>query len=82
LGVFSVETPAVFAVLLEAAKAKFLLCNSRVCLAKNAERFYEFGFAEFGVARDHNPVLRGGPLSAFLGSFLSRDKNEQQINYR
>jgi hypothetical protein len=36
---FSVEFPAVFAVLFEAAKAKFSLCNNRVRLSKNAERF-------------------------------------------
>jgi hypothetical protein len=35
----SVEIPAVFAVLFEAAKAKFLLCYNRVCLAKNATAF-------------------------------------------
>ena len=35
-----VELPAVFAVLFEAAKAKFLLCYNRVCLAKNALAFF------------------------------------------
>ena len=44
----SVEFPAVFAVLFEAAKAKFAVCENRVCLAKNAERFLR-------VTRDHNP---------------------------
>ena len=43
-----VEYPYVFAVLFEAAKAKFLLCKNRVCLAKNAERFLR-------VTRDHYP---------------------------
>jgi len=33
-----VEIPSVFAVLFEAAKAKFFLCNSRVRLSKNTER--------------------------------------------
>ena len=32
-----VELPTVFAVLFEAAKAKFSLCNNRVRLSKNAE---------------------------------------------
>ena len=36
----SIESPAVFAVLFEAAKAKFLLCSNRVCLAKNATAFF------------------------------------------
>jgi hypothetical protein len=44
----SVEIPYVFAVLFEAAKAKFPQCNNRVCLAKNAERFLR-------VTRDHQP---------------------------
>jgi hypothetical protein len=35
----SVEFPAVFAVLFEAAKAKSALCDNRVRLSKNAERF-------------------------------------------
>ena len=35
-----VENPAVFAVLFEAAKAKFAVCNNRACLAKNAVAFF------------------------------------------
>ena len=35
----SVEIPAVFAVLFEVAKAKFAVCEDRVCLAKNAAAF-------------------------------------------
>jgi hypothetical protein len=34
-----VEIPSVFAVLFEAAKAKFPQCNNRVRLAKTRERF-------------------------------------------
>ena len=37
--ILPVEHPAVFAVLFEAAKAKFTLGSNRACLSKNAERF-------------------------------------------
>ena len=68
----SVEIPYVFAVLFEAAKAKFLLCKNRVCLAKNAKAFFACNTRPQG---GHG----GSPPCAFFGSFLSRDKNEQQL---
>ena len=60
-----VETPSVFAVLFEAAKAKSALCDSRVCLAKNAERFLRVTREVAGIHKGRQSLMH-----VFFGSFL------------
>ena len=60
-----VELTAVFAVLFEAAKAKFSLCYNRVCLAKNAERFLRVTREAAGIHKGQPPLMH-----VFFGSFL------------
>ena len=69
-----VENPYVFAVLFEAAKAKFPQCNNRACLAKNAIAFFACN------ARPPTGYIRAEPLCAFslVRFFDACQRNEQK----
>ncbi|MBQ8718937.1 MAG: hypothetical protein IJY66_06700, partial [Clostridia bacterium] len=67
-----VEIPSVFAVLFEAAKAKFLLCNNRARLSKNAEAF-------LCVARDRGGTWGSSPMRVFFRRFLCRVTKKSAI---
>ena len=70
--VLSVENPAVFAVLFEAAKAKSALCDNRACLAKNAIAFF--------ACNARPPGGHGGPppcAFSLVRFFDACQRNEQ-----